>query len=549
MSKKKTVLVTGGAGFIGSHLCDRLLDLGHKVICVDNFDNYYPAEYKRQNIESALKNPNFTFYEIDITNYERIAPIFELYKIDVIAHLAGRGGVPASVERPLFYVHTNVHGTLCMLEAARHYKVPQFIFASSSSVYGASSKIPFSEDDPTLQQVSPYGATKKAAELLVQTYHHLYGIHATILRFFTAYGPRTRPDMALNKFTEKIIAGEELTAFKGMRRDFTYIDDIIIGLVAAINKNLSCEIINLGNSDSIPVRRYIQAVENALGIKAKVVEKDPNPGELLETMAAIDKGEKLLGYNPKTKVETGVANFIQWYKANRQGKTQSSKSHKPVKVIAFDFDGTIVNVEKGKSVIFGEIVEKYWRGNKKDAAKFYFNITGPARKAKFDFYYRKLFNKSLPTEEYNRIERAFSARLYSELYPRLKPLIGAIDLLKFCRAHFDKVYVTSAVPQTEIKYIVKKIKATKYFDHIFGTDTRYPSKLTMFEEIAREENPAIMFFVTDSELDLKTAREMGIISIAIPTNRPAVKLKSAGANYVAEVKKCPGIIKRAIGAS
>lgn len=541
-----TCLVTGGAGFIGSHLCDKLLDLGHKVICVDNFDNYYSAQYKRQNIVGALKKSNFIFYEIDITNYEKIAPIFELYKVDVIVHLAGRGGVPASIERPLFYVHTNVHGTLCVLEAARHYKVPQFIFASSSSVYGPSSKIPFCEDDATLYQVSPYGATKKAAELLIQTYQHLYGLHATILRFFTAYGPRTRPDMALYKFTEKILAGEEITEYKGMKRDFTYIDDIVAGMVAAIDKNYNYEIINLGNSDPIPVRRYIKAIEDALKIKAKIVQKEPNPGELLETMAVIDKGKKLLGFNPKTKVEKGVANFVRWYKANRQGKKLFYKSRKSIKVVAFDFDGTIVNIEKEKSAIFGEFVEKYWRGDKNEAAKFYFDITGPARKVKFDFYYRKLFNKSLANDEYSRVEGKFSTRLRNELYLNLKSLPGAVDLLKFCRTHFDKVYVTSGVPQKEINHLVKKINATKYFDRVFGTDTRYPSKLAMFEEIDHEDKPAIMFFVTDSELDLKTAREMGIISIGVPTNRSAKKLKSAGANFVAELKKCPEIMEKVI---
>ncbi len=539
-------LVTGGAGFIGSHLCDRLLQLGHKVICVDNFDDYYPAQYKKQNIARALKNPNFIFYEIDVTKYEKIAPIFELYKIDAIIHLAGRGGVGASVERPLFYVHTNVHGTLCMLEAARHYHVSKFIFASSSSVYGPESKPPFNENDPVLNQASPYGATKRAAELLVQTYHNLYGIQSVVLRFFTVYGPRSRPDMAINKFTLQIMAGEEVSARQGMKRDFTYVDDVVSGIVSALDKNINYEIINLGNCTPITVQEYIQAVEKALGIKAKVVIKDPLPGELLETMADITKAKKILGFKPKTRIEEGVLKFVEWYKTNRQDKKGISKRIKSTKMMIFDFDGTIINAEKEKANIFGEIVKKYWKGDKKAAAKFYFDIAGPARKFKFDFYYRKLFNKPLSNKDYQLIEQDFSSQLIREIYPDVKPVPGGINLLKYVHNHFNKVYICSAVPVEEISYLIEKLKLTKYFDRIMGTEARYPTKLTMFEEIIAENSPALTFYVADGTLDMRMAKEIGIVSIGVPSNKSAEELKSAGADYVTSIEKCPEVLETAI---
>lgn len=314
----KTILVTGGAGFIGSNLCDKLLTLGHKVICVDNFDNYYPPEFKRQNIVEASKDRNFTIYETDITNYAKVANVFENHKIDTIVHLAGRGGVTPSINDPFFYLDTNVRGTLCMLEATRQFRVPQFIFASSSSVYGPDSKVPFSEDQPCSFQVSPYGATKRAAELLIRTYHNLYNIHATIFRFFTVYGPRTRPDMALYQMTEEILVNKPVSHYPKMARDFTYVEDIISGIVSAINKNLSFEIINLGNSKPIPHLQYIQAIEKALEMKAKMIIKEPRSGEVLVTMANISKAKKMLGFKPKTSVFDGVKQFVLWYKKYRQ---------------------------------------------------------------------------------------------------------------------------------------------------------------------------------------------------------------------------------------
>ena len=309
-------LVTGGAGFIGSHLVDRLLAKGHKVICVDNFDPYYPRELKKNNLALAVNNKRFTLYEADICNLPRLDGIFRKHKIDTVIHLAAKAGVQPSLKDPLSYERTNVYGTLNVLEAMRKNSVNRLIFASSSSVYGRKNKVPFKETAVCDSPPSPYAATKRAAEILIYTYHNLFGIKATILRFFNAYGPRNRPDMALPKFSAKIINHQPITAYRGTRRDYTYIDDIVSGIVAAINKPFEYKIINLGHHEPVPIRDYIRTLENALGIKAKITVADLPPGEMVETMADISKAKKFLRYNPKTSLEEGVTKFVTWAKNN-----------------------------------------------------------------------------------------------------------------------------------------------------------------------------------------------------------------------------------------
>lgn len=310
------ILVTGGSGFIGSHTCRRLLELGHQVICVDNFNNYYSPKVKRANIKDLLGNKNFKCYKADILNFKKMEEIFAKEKPDKIIHLAARAGVRASIEDPDIYIKTNIEGTLSLLRLAVQYNIHNFIFASSSSVYGNDAKIPFSEDDPCDKPISPYGISKRAAELLVYAYHHLYKLHCTVLRFFTVYGPSGRPDMAPYLFVEAIYKGREIKRFgRGdTKRDYTYIDDIVNGVVAALKKDFTYEIINLGNSKPISLNKFIGVIEKLLGKKAKIRDLPLQMGDVVFTFADISKAKKLLGFKPKTSIEEGMRRFIDWYK-------------------------------------------------------------------------------------------------------------------------------------------------------------------------------------------------------------------------------------------
>ncbi len=309
----KTILVTGGAGFIGSNLCDRLLALGHKVICIDNFNNSYPSIFKRQNISSALKNPNFSLYEVDIRSADALKIIFSKNKIDAVVHLAARGGVQMSIVEPVEYFQINIIGTLNILEQVRLQKIPQFILASSSTVYGKDAKIPFSESDPPQKPTSPYGASKIAAESVTHTYSYLYDINTTILRFFNVYGPRVRPDMALYKFAENISKNLPVYENRGHKRDFTYVDDIVDGILAALDKKFSFEVINIGRSQPVTVHRYILEIAKALNKKPKIILRNPPPEEMVQTKATVTKAKKLLGFAPKTTVREGIQKYTQWY--------------------------------------------------------------------------------------------------------------------------------------------------------------------------------------------------------------------------------------------
>lgn len=308
-------LVTGCAGFIGSHLVDRLLGMGETVVGVDNFDSFYDPCIKKRNIENSVKDEKFIFYEADIRDKDEIEKIFKENEIDSIIHLAARAGVRPSIQDPLLYEDVNIKGTIILLELGKKYKITNFIFGSSSSVYGINEKIPFSEEDSAEKAISPYAASKRACEIFCYTYHHLYGIPVICLRFFTVYGPRQRPEMAIHKFTRLIDLGKEIEMYGDgtSRRDYTYVSDIIDGIIASLDKKFGYKIINLGNSNVVELQYLIQLIENNLGKKAIIKQYPDQPGDVPVTYADISNANKLLGYDPKVSIEKGIENFVQWY--------------------------------------------------------------------------------------------------------------------------------------------------------------------------------------------------------------------------------------------
>lgn len=309
------ILVTGGAGFIGSHTVRKLLLDGHTVLCVDNFNDYYDPQIKESNLVDCIKNPRFILYRKDICKFNDLRKIFEKEKIDKICHLAARAGVRASIENPFLYEEVNIRGTLNLLELARLFKVKNFVMASSSSVYGNSTKVPFSERDNVDNPISPYAASKKAAELLAYTYHHLYKLRCICLRFFTVYGPSGRPDMAPFLFVDSIYKGKTIKKFGDgtSRRDYTYIGDIVDGVVSALQSDLEYEIINLGNNKPVELNYFIHLIERLLKKKAKVKSFPKQPGDVDITYSNIRKAKKLLGYRPQISIEEGMKEFISWY--------------------------------------------------------------------------------------------------------------------------------------------------------------------------------------------------------------------------------------------
>ncbi|MDN3515712.1 MAG: GDP-mannose 4,6-dehydratase [Candidatus Brocadia sp.] len=315
-----TILVTGGAGFIGSHLVERLLSAGEQVVVIDNFNDFYLPSYKRENISAVLGNPNLTLYETDICNTVSCREIFEKHGIEKIVHLAAYAGVRPSIERPLLYEEVNCKGTLNLLELSRVYKVKQFVFGSSSSVYGNNTKIPFSEDDPVNEPISPYAATKRAGELYCYNYHHLYKTPIACLRFFTVYGPRQRPDLAIRKFTELIDHDQPVPVYGDgtTQRDYTFFSDIIDGVVSALNRQFDFEIINLGNSTPVQLARLLELIEQELGKKAKMKRLPEQPGDVQRTYADVRKAERLLQYKPKVSIEQGIRLFVAWHKGRKK---------------------------------------------------------------------------------------------------------------------------------------------------------------------------------------------------------------------------------------
>jgi UDP-glucuronate 4-epimerase len=313
----KNILVTGGAGFIGSHLVDKLLHENvWQVTVVDDFNDFYSPDIKRENIKHQLTDHNYTLYEADIRDAEKLHSIFAAKKFDVIVHLAARAGVRPSLSDPKLYVETNINGTVNLLESAKEFNVKQFVFASSSSVYGINAKIPFSENDQIFQPISPYAATKAAGELLCHTYSHLYNIRTVCLRFFTVYGARQRPDLAIYKFTKLISEDKPIPVFGDgkTRRDYTYIDDIICGVRAAIDYSATKhEVFNLGESQTVELSELIELIEKQLGKKAIIDRKPVQAGDVPQTFADISKAKKLLNYNPTTKIDDGIRKFVDWF--------------------------------------------------------------------------------------------------------------------------------------------------------------------------------------------------------------------------------------------
>jgi len=319
----RNILITGGAGFIGSHLVDRLLAEGDRNITViDDFNDFYAPEIKRENMAGHLDNPNYRLVEGDICDAPLVRRFFENGEFDTVVHLAARAGVRPSLRQPRLYNETNVTGTLCLLEAAREFGVRQFVFGSSSSVYGINCKMPFSEEDRIHQPISPYAATKAAGELLCHTYSHLYDFRTVCLRFFTVYGARQRPDLAIHKFSKLIWSGMPIQVFGdgSTRRDYTYIDDIIQGVHAAMDYEGSMhEVFNLGESETTELSRLIELLEENLGKKA-VIERQPmQPGDVPITFADISKARDMLGYDPHTKIEEGLKRFTEWFKTRQIG--------------------------------------------------------------------------------------------------------------------------------------------------------------------------------------------------------------------------------------
>jgi UDP-glucuronate 4-epimerase len=308
-------LVTGGAGFIGSHLVERLLVEGHRVICFDNFDDFYDPARKRRNLAPALRQPSFRLVEGDLRDPAVLKKIFQEEKIDVVAHLAARAGVRPSIQDPLLYADVNIRGTLNLLEACRKNGVRRIVFASSSSVYGNNPKVPFAETDSVDNPVSPYAATKKAGELLCYTYHHLYGLDIACLRYFTVYGPRQRPEMAIHLFTRLIHQGKTVSLFGdgSSRRDYTYIDDAISGTMGALSREHGYEIYNIGESQTISLSELLRAIEEQTGEKALVKNLPAQPGDVERTFADIRKAQERLGYQPRTDIHTGLARFVRWF--------------------------------------------------------------------------------------------------------------------------------------------------------------------------------------------------------------------------------------------
>jgi UDP-glucuronate 4-epimerase len=313
------IFVTGGAGFIGSHLTDRLLEAGHQVSVLDDFNSYYNPDFKRKNITSASANPKYRIYEGDVSDLQVVEKIISDNSFEMIIHLAARAGVRASLQDPFLYQSVNVQGTLNLLETAKKRGIKKITFGSTSSVYGLNKKIPFSEDDTTLNTVSPYAATKLAGEALCRAYSHLYKMDIAVLRFFSVYGPRGRPDMAIYQFSEKILQDEPIPFFGdgSSERDYTYVDDIVQGIQATTKKEFGFEIFNLGESETTSLQNLVSILQSSLGKKAKLKCLPDQPGDVPRTFANIDKARRVLGYDPQTKIREGIPKFVEWFTRNR----------------------------------------------------------------------------------------------------------------------------------------------------------------------------------------------------------------------------------------
>ena len=313
------ILLTGGAGFIGSHLAERLVRDGNHLLVVDDLNDFYSPAVKRNNLEAIRQTGSFEFVEVDICDRERLETLFSRFHPESVIHLAARAGVRPSLEQPLLYERVNVFGTVLLLELSRKYAARQFVFASSSSIYGTTSKTPFSEEEANPYPISPYGVTKLAGEKLCYCYAQLYKFPAVCLRFFTVYGPRQRPDLAIHKFASLIEQGQEIPLFGdgNSLRDYTYIEDIIEGIVAALQLKSSFEIFNLGNSHPISLLEMVKLLETKMRKSAKIRFLDNQPGDMPFTHADLAKAKRLLGFVPKVPFETGIEQFVEWFRKTR----------------------------------------------------------------------------------------------------------------------------------------------------------------------------------------------------------------------------------------
>ena len=318
-----TYLITGGAGFIGSSLSERLIKEGNKVVAIDNFCDFYSDKVKENNVKELIKNPNFKLYRKDIRDRQAIKEIFEENNIDIVMHLAAMAGVRPSIENPCYYQEVNCMGTQNILEEMKVHNVKNLVMASSSSVYGNCKEVPFREDMIVDFAISPYAATKKANEVMTHVYHKLFDFNVIMLRFFTVYGPKQRPDLAINKFTRLMLNNEEIPMFGdgSTSRDYTYIDDIVDGIIKSCNYTLNnkdvYEILNLGNSSPVSLKEMINTIAKTLGVEAKIKQLPMQPGDVDRTFADVSKAKKLIGYEPKTSFEQGIQNFVNWYKENK----------------------------------------------------------------------------------------------------------------------------------------------------------------------------------------------------------------------------------------
>jgi UDP-glucuronate 4-epimerase len=314
------ILVTGAAGFIGSHVCEHFIKSGHYVVGLDNYDNFYPKKIKQLNLAGLIHNDKFRFYEGDIRDHIALNNIFNLNKIDCVIHLAAKAGVRPSIESIKEYYDVNVNGTINLLEVMRMHAVNRMIFASSSSVYGNNKKVPFSEEDFVDNPLSPYASTKKSGELLCHVYSHLYGMNITCLRFFTVFGPRQRPDLAIHKFSRLIDEGKPIPFFGDgtSARDYTYILDILNGIECAFNKSEGYNVYNLGESRVTNLNELVQMLEGAIGKKAILNKLPLQPGDVKITFADISKARSFIGYNPTFNMADGINEFIKWYIENKE---------------------------------------------------------------------------------------------------------------------------------------------------------------------------------------------------------------------------------------
>lgn len=320
----KTYFITGGAGFIGSTLAEELLKEGNKVITIDNFCDFYNPKIKEKNVEKALNNANYKIYRNDIRDREAIKRIFDENSIDVVMHLAAMAGVRPSIEKPTLYQEVNCMGTQNILEEMRLHHVKNLVMASSSSVYGNCKQVPFKEDMIVDYAISPYAATKKANEVMTHVYHKLFNMNVVMLRFFTVYGPKQRPDLAINKFTRLMLEGKEIPMFGdgNTSRDYTYIEDIVDGIIRACKYTMShenlYEILNLGNSSPISLKDMIDVIAKVLNVKPKIKQLPMQLGDVDRTYADITKAKKIIGYEPNVSFEKGIKNFVLWYNENQE---------------------------------------------------------------------------------------------------------------------------------------------------------------------------------------------------------------------------------------